>query len=96
MMPLRSQWNNQNLFLSRNKGANSPLLTVPALHRDLKRDSESTGLDLAPKKLYTTFILMALSTKDLSEDQERALDALETASLLYYRRLKRELNFMND
>lgn len=94
--PLQSHWNNQNLFLSRNKGANSPLLTVPALHRDLKRDSESTGLDLSPKKLYTTFILMALSTKDLSEDQERALDALETASLLYYRRLKRELNFMND
>ncbi|WP_125588930.1 phage integrase N-terminal SAM-like domain-containing protein [Companilactobacillus jidongensis] len=96
MMPLRSQWNNQNLFLSRNKGANSPLLTVPALHRDLKRDGENTGLDLAPKKLYTTFILMALSTKDLTEDQERALDALETASLLYYRRLKRELNFMNE
>ncbi|WP_334328716.1 phage integrase N-terminal SAM-like domain-containing protein [Companilactobacillus sp. HBUAS59699] len=94
--PLQSHWNNQNLFLSRNKGANSPLLTVPALHRDLKRDSEATGLDLSPKKLYTTFILMALSTKDLSDDQERALDALETASLLYYRRLKRELNFMNN
>lgn len=94
--PLQSHWNNKNLFLSRNKGANSPLLTVPALHRDLKRDSETTNLDLSPKKLYTTFILMALSTKDLSDDQERALNALETASLLYYRRLKRELNFMND
>ncbi|WP_125763822.1 phage integrase N-terminal SAM-like domain-containing protein [Companilactobacillus hulinensis] len=94
--PLRSHWNNQNLFLSRNKGANSPLLSVPALHRDLKRDSEATKLDLSPKKLYTTFILLALSTKNLSEDQERALDALETASLLYYRRLKREVNFMND
>ncbi|HIY93598.1 site-specific integrase [Companilactobacillus sp. HBUAS56275] len=91
--PFRSFWDDQNLFLSRNKAANTPLLTVPALHRDLKRDSESTGLDLAPKKLYTTFILLALSTKELSDDQLRALDALDTASVLYYRRLKRETNF---
>ncbi|APX72838.1 phage integrase N-terminal SAM-like domain-containing protein [Companilactobacillus allii] len=94
--PLRSYWGNQNLFLSRNKGANSPLLSVSALHRDLKRDSEATNLDLSPKKLYTTFILLALSTNDLSDNQDRALEALETASLLYYRRLKREVNFMND
>ncbi|GEO57203.1 site-specific integrase [Companilactobacillus bobalius] len=91
--PFRSFWDDQNLFLSRNKAANTPLLTVPALHRDLKRDSESTGLDLSPKKLYTTFILLALSTKELSDDQLRALDALDTASVLYYRRLKRETNF---
>lgn len=91
--PFKNFWDNQNLFLSRNKVANTPLLTVPALHRDLKRDSESTGLDLSPKKLYTTFILLALSTKELSENQLRALDALDTASVLYYRRLKRETNF---
>jgi len=91
--PYKSFWDNDNLFLSRNRGANTPLLTVPALHRDLKRDSDSTNLDLAPKKLYTTFILLALSTNSLSEDQERALDALDTASVLYYRRLKRETNF---
>lgn len=91
--PYKNHWDNDNLFLSRNKAANSPLLTVTALHRDLKRDSESTGLDLAPKKLYTTFILVALSTKSLSEDQLRALEALDTASVLYYRRLKRETNF---
>lgn len=91
--PYRTYWNNDNLFLSRNRGANTPLLTVPAIHRDLKRDSEATNLDLAPKKLYTTFILLALSTHDLSEDQQRALDALDTPSLMYYRRLKRETNF---
>lgn len=91
--PYRSYWNNDNLFLSRNRGANTPLLTVPAIHRDLKRDSESTNLDLSPKKLYTTFILLALSTKELSADQQRALDALDTPSLMYYRRLKRETNF---
>lgn len=91
--PYRSYWNNDNLFLSRNRGANTPLLTVPAIHRDLKKDSESTGLDLSPKKLYTTFILLALSTKELSTDQQRALDALDTPSLMYYRRLKRETNF---
>ncbi|WP_119326335.1 phage integrase N-terminal SAM-like domain-containing protein [Companilactobacillus musae] len=91
--PYRSYWNNNNLFLSRNRGANTPLLTVPAIHRDLKKDSESTGLDLSPKKLYTTFILLALSTKELSTDQQRALDALDTPSLMYYRRLKRETNF---
>lgn len=91
--PFKSFWDDQNLFLSRNKAANTPLLTVPALHHDLKRDSESTGLDLSPKKLYTTFILLALSTKELSDDQLRALDALDTASVLYYRRLKRETNF---
>lgn len=91
--PYHSYWNNNNLFLSRNRGANTPLLTVPAIHRDLKKDSESTGLDLSPKKLYTTFILLALSTKELSTDQQRALDALDTPSLMYYRRLKRETNF---
>lgn len=91
--PYRNYWNNDNLFLSRNRGANTPLLTVPAIHRDLKRDSETTGLDLSPKKLYTTFILLALSTKELSTDQQRALDALDTPSLMYYRRLKRETNF---
>lgn len=91
--PYRSFWNNDNLFLSRNRGANSPLLTVPAIHRDLKRDSEITKLDLAPKKLYTTFILLALSTNSLTTDQQRALDALDTPSLMYYRRLKRETNF---
>ncbi|QMT83991.1 phage integrase N-terminal SAM-like domain-containing protein [Companilactobacillus pabuli] len=89
----KTYWNNDNLFLSRNRGANSPLLTVPAIHRDLKRDSETTKLDLSPKKLYTTFILLALSTKELSKDQKRALDALDTPSLMYYRRLKRETNF---
>jgi hypothetical protein len=91
--PYKNYWDNDNLFLSRNKAANSPLLTVTALHRDLKRDSETTKLDLAPKKLYTTFILVALSTKTLSDDQLRALEALDTASVLYYRRLKRETNF---
>ena len=91
--PYKTYWNNDNLFLSRNRGANSPLLTVPAIHRDLKRDSEATKLDLSPKKLYTTFILLALSTKELSADQQRALDALDTPSLMYYRRLKRETNF---
>lgn len=91
--PYKTYWNNENLFLSRNRGANSPLLTVPAIHRDLKRDSEATNLDLSPKKLYTTFILLALSTKELSADQQRALDALDTPSLMYYRRLKRETNF---
>jgi len=91
--PYRTHWNNDNLFLSRNRGANTPLLTVSALHRDLKRDSESTQLDLAPKKLYTTFILLALSTRELSSDQQRALDALDTPSLMYYRRLKRETDF---
>ncbi len=91
--PYRTYWDNNNLFLSRNKGANTPILTVPALHRDLKRDSDTTNLDLAPKKLYTTFILLALSTNSLSDDQQRALDALDTASVLYYRRLKRETNF---
>ncbi|GAB5058083.1 phage integrase N-terminal SAM-like domain-containing protein [Companilactobacillus alimentarius] len=91
--PYKNYWDNDNLFLSRNKAANSPLLTVTALHRDLKRDSDSTNLDLSPKKLYTTFILLALSTRELSEDQLRALDALDTASVLYYRRLKRETNF---
>ncbi|WP_125714050.1 phage integrase N-terminal SAM-like domain-containing protein [Companilactobacillus kedongensis] len=91
--PYKTYWQNDNLFLSRNKAANSPLLSVPALHRDLKTDSEELSLDLAPKKLYTTFILIALSTKHISEDQQRALDALDTASILYYRRLKRETNF---
>lgn len=91
--PYRSYWNNDNLFLSRNRGANTPLLSVPALHRDLKRDSLSTQLDLSPKKLYTTFILLALSTKELSSDQRRALDALDTPSLMYYRRLMRETKF---
>ncbi|WP_119317540.1 site-specific integrase [Companilactobacillus formosensis] len=91
--PYKTYWNNDNLFLSRNRGANSPLLTVPAIHRDLKRDSEATKLDLSPKKLYTTFILLALSTKELSADQQRALDALDTPSFMYYRRLKRETNF---
>ncbi|KRO00615.1 site-specific integrase [Companilactobacillus kimchiensis] len=91
--PYRSYWNNDNLFLSRNRGANTPLLTVSALHRDLKRDSDTTKLDLAPKKLYTTFILLALSTRNLSDDQQNALDALDTPSLMYYRRLKRETNF---
>lgn len=91
--PYRSFWNNDNLFLSRNRGANTPLLTIPAIYRDLKRDSETTNLDLAPKKLYTTFILLALSTHDLTADQQRALDALDTPSLMYYRRLKRETNF---
>jgi len=91
--PYRLFWNNDNLFLSRNKGANSPTLTVAALHRDLKRDSDATGLDLSSKKLYTTFILLALSTKELSAIQLNALDALDTPSLLYYRRLKRETNF---
>ncbi|MQS76896.1 phage integrase N-terminal SAM-like domain-containing protein [Companilactobacillus halodurans] len=93
IQPYRDFWDNDNLFLSRNKAANTPLLTVTALHRDLKRDSDSTGLDLAPKKLYTTFILLALSTNVLSKDQQRALDALDTPSLMYYRRLKRETNF---
>lgn len=91
--PYRSYWNNENLFLSRNRGANTPLLSVPAIHRDLKQDSETTSLDLAPKKLYTTFILLALSTRELSDNQQRALDALDTPSLMYYRRLKRETNF---
>lgn len=91
--PYKTYWDNDNLFLSRNRGANSPLLTVPAIHRDLKRDSEATKLDLSPKKLYTTFILLALSTKELSAGQQRALDALDTPSLMYYRRLKRETNF---
>ncbi|GEO77734.1 site-specific recombinase XerD [Companilactobacillus mindensis DSM 14500] len=91
--PYKTFWDNDNLFLSRNRGANTPLLTVSALHRDLKRDSDATKLDLAPKKLYTTFILLALSTKELSTDQQRALDALDTPSLMYYRRLKRETNY---
>ena len=91
--PYRTYWNNNNLFLSRNRAANTPLLTVTALHRDLKRDSEATNLDLSPKKLYTTYILLALSTRALSDDQQRALDALDTPSLMYYRRLKRETNF---
>lgn len=91
--PFKTFWDNDNLFLSRNRGANTPLLSVSALHRDLKRDSETTKLDLAPKKLYTTFILLALSTKELSKDQQRALDALDTPSLMYYRRLKRETNY---
>lgn len=91
--PYKTYWKNDNLFLSRNRGANTPLLTVAALHRDLKRDSEKTGLDLAPKKLYTTYILLALSTRELSADQQRTLDALDTPSLMYYRRLKRETDF---
>ncbi|KRK65529.1 site-specific recombinase XerD [Companilactobacillus tucceti DSM 20183] len=91
--PYKSYWHDDNLFLNRNKAANTPLLSVPALHRDLKNDSQELSLDLSPKKLYTTFILIALSTKQISKDQQRALDALDTASILYYRRLKRETNF---
>jgi Exonuclease I len=53
--PYKTYWDNDNLFLSRNRGANSPLLTVPAIHRDLKRDSEATKLDLSPKKALYDF-----------------------------------------
>lgn len=91
--PLKEHWNNQNLFLSRNKGAKSPLLSMAAIHRDLKADSKTTELDLSPKKLYTTFILILLSTKHPSAQQNQIIDKLDSSSLLYYRRLLRETDF---
>lgn len=91
--PLQLQWHSSNLFLARNKGAKSEILTTAALHRDLKKDSEKLDLELTPKKLYTTFILLLLSKKDLSENEKNIINDLSTSSLLYYRRLLRETDF---
>lgn len=93
--PYRNYWHNQNLFLSRNKGAKSPLLSTSALHRDIKKDSDKTNLDLTPKKLYTTFILLLLSEKEPNDEQLKIIEHLDTSSLLYYRRLLRESDFEN-
>lgn len=93
--PLRTYWNCSDLFLSRNKGAKSPLLSVSALHRDLKADSLATGLDLTPKKLYTTFVLLVLSQQQPTDEQTAFINNLDASSLIYYRRLLRETNFDN-
>ena len=92
---LRTYWNCSDLFLSRNKGAKSPLLSVSALHRDLKADSLATGLDLTPKKLYTTFVLLVLSQQQPTDEQTAFINNLDASSLIYYRRLLRETNFDN-
>ncbi|WP_125767959.1 phage integrase N-terminal SAM-like domain-containing protein [Companilactobacillus furfuricola] len=91
--PWQSYWNTKNLFLSRNKGAKSPLLSTAALHRDLKKDSEKLDLELTPKKLYTTFILILLSKREPTDDDLAIIDQLSASSLLYYRRLLRETDF---
>lgn len=91
--PYADFWNNGNLFLSRNKGAKSPLLSVSALHRNLKNDSEILKLDLTPKKLYTTFVLITLSAQEPSDFQLKFINNMSTSSLLYYRRVLRESDF---
>lgn len=91
--PWQNYWNTKNLFLSRNKGAKSPLLSTAALHRDLKKDSDMLNLELTPKKLYTTFILILLSKNDPTDAELGIIERLSTSSLLYYRRLLRETDF---
>lgn len=91
--PLRQYWQNDNLFLSRNKAAKSAILTIPALYRDLKNDSQKTNLDLSAKKLYTTYILLLLSCDTPDQAQLEQIRQMEPASLLYYRRLLRESDF---
>ncbi|WP_125708675.1 phage integrase N-terminal SAM-like domain-containing protein [Companilactobacillus zhongbaensis] len=91
--PWQLHWHSKNLFLSRNKGAKSPLLSTAALHRDLKKDSDKLQLELTPKKLYTTYILILLSKKELTVDERKTIDQLSTSSFLYYRRLLRETDF---
>lgn len=91
--PWQSFWGTKNLFLSRNKGAQSPLLSVSALYRSLKADSEQLNLDLSAKKLSTTIVLIALSQKRPNQEQLQLIDKLDANSLLYYRRLLRETDF---
>ncbi|AKP66552.1 phage integrase N-terminal SAM-like domain-containing protein [Companilactobacillus ginsenosidimutans] len=96
ILPWQTYWNTKDLFLSRNKGAKSPLLSVSALHRDIKSDSDCTKLDLSPKKLYTTYILLLLTNKSPSKSQLNFINNMDSASLLYYRRLLRETNFTGE
>ncbi len=96
MDSLRKKQNSRDLFLKSRVNFADPLLSLPGLHRYLKKDQQYCHIALVPRKLYQAVIFNAILTKQNLTDQQLATELhLDLTSLAYYRQelLKLDIPF---
>lgn len=96
MDPLRKKQNSRDLFLKSRVNFADPHLSLPGLHRYLKKDQQYCYIALIPRKLYQAVIFNAILTKQNLTDQQLATELhLDLTSLAYYRQelLKLDIHF---
>lgn len=93
IQPLQEQQQTTDIFLKQRLNPANPNLTLPALHKYLKKDAEYLGFNIIPKHLHQSYILNFLNRHTmLSNQQLQAELRLDPASLQYYQQLQRQLS----
>ncbi|KRM18974.1 integrase recombinase xerD [Ligilactobacillus hayakitensis DSM 18933 = JCM 14209] len=85
--PLQKKQETNDLFIKqRQQNIAHPQLSLPALHKYLKKDQPMINFDLSPKKLRQEVILEYLSKNELSSSEEllEVLHLDDKQSLRYY------------
>ena len=85
--PLQELQNCQDLFLKQRINLANPRLSLPGLHKFLKKDQAHCSLILSPQKLYQSAILYHLNTHlDTPTEQLLTTLRLNPTSLIYYKK----------
>ncbi|KRN29054.1 hypothetical protein IV38_GL001270 [Lactobacillus selangorensis] len=85
--PLQERQHNPNLFLKTRIKPGEPLLSLPALHKYLKKDRQVLNQPLVPSKLYQGYVLDQV--RNSTESSEKLMERLrlDPAGLAYYRKM---------
>lgn len=88
LAPLQKKQGTSNLFLKQHINLADPCLTLPALHKYLKKDQPKINIALQPRQLYQNAICyFIISHQELSDSTLSNRLRLQSASLNYYRQL---------
>lgn len=85
--PLVHLQKNHNLFLKTRLKQDEPLLTLPALHKYLRKDKPLVDFPLIPNKLYQGYVLSILSRHDQSDQELMQTLRIDPSGLEYYQKL---------
>ncbi|ANK59566.1 integrase [Loigolactobacillus backii] len=77
----------QDLFLKTRRDTDQPQLTLPGLHKYLKRDGNILKITLLPSKLHQGYLMYyIINHRELSDQELMAALRLDPASLAYYKK----------
>ena len=92
IQPLQLRQQTKDLFLKQRVNLSHPRLSNAGLHKYLSKDETYLNIDLSPKKLHQAYILTQLNMLNTKSDLElMTILKLDSASLLYYKKLVLEI-----
>lgn len=90
---LRRRQNCEELFPKQRINLTEPCVTLPGIHKYLKKDQKYLDLRLVPQKLYQANVLNFIRKhQDMPDEKLCSVTHLEAGSLNYYRSMLASLN----